>query len=275
MKKIFLAIVLIASIVLFNSNVAYAQGDLISTKETGKIMADANVIIVSTRKPVDYAKVHVKDAVNVDILTLCKDGEPKGILKSPADIAKILGSKGIGMNKKVIIYDNGKNINAGRLYWILKYLGYKDVKIMNGHMKAWRAARKPVTKIATKKPEVAVTPVVNKKIYISYADLKAKLKNPKVVVVDVQSAKEYGEGHIPGSINFEYKKIINEEPGTLKSAEAMASSLKAAGITSDKEIILYCATSARAGVVYMALTSILNYPNVKIYDGGWNEWKTK
>jgi len=97
------------------------------------------------------AKVHIIDAVNVDVFnTFVKEGDIKGLLKTPEEIAKILGEKGLNADKKIIIYDNGKNINAGRLYWILKYLGYKDVKIMNGHMKAWRAARKPVTKIATK-----------------------------------------------------------------------------------------------------------------------------
>jgi len=47
----------------------------------------------------------------------------------------------------------------------------------------------------------------------------------------------------------------------------------AAGITKNKEVILYCATSVRAGVVFLALSSILEYPNVKVYDGAYNEWK--
>ena len=45
-----------------------------------------------------------------------------------------------------------------------------------------------------------------------------------------------------------------------------------AGITTDKEIILYCASSVRAGIVYIALTSILEFPNVRVYDGAFYEW---
>ena len=53
---------------------------------------------------------------------------------------------------------------------------------------------------------------------------------------------------------------------------AIVKAAKAAGITSDKEIILYCETSARAGIVYMALKTMGGYPNVKVYDGGIYEW---
>jgi len=274
MKKLILIGLFLSAIFLFNTNI-FAQSNLISAKETAKIMKDDNVVLVSTRKASDYAKVHITDAVNVDILSLCKSGDIKGILKSPEEISKILGEKGINKDKKIIIYDNGKNVNAGRLYWILKYLGFKDVKILDGHMKAWRSARKPVTKYATKINPVTCSPAVNKEIIVDYNYVKANLKNPKVIIVDVQSQKEFDEGHIPNAKNFEYKNIVVEETGTLKSPEEISKLFTEAGITPDKEVILYCATSARAGIVFMAMESILDYPNVKIYDGAYNEWKTK
>ncbi|MBI9038007.1 MAG: sulfurtransferase [Bacteroidales bacterium] len=274
MKKLILIGLFLSAIFLFNTNI-FAQSNLISAKETAKIMKDDNVVLVSTRKASDYAKVHITDAVNVDILSLCKPGDIKGILKSPEEISKILGEKGINKDKKIIIYDNGKNVNAGRLYWILKYLGFKNVKILDGHMKAWRAARKPVTKYATKINPVTCSPSVNKEIIVDYDYVKANLNNPKVIIVDVQSQKEFDEGHIPNAKNFEYKNIVVEESGTLKSPEEISKLLTEAGITPDKEVILYCATSARAGIVFMAMESMLDYPNVKIYDGAYNEWKTK
>ena len=274
MKKLILIGLFLSAIFLFTTN-TFSQSNLISAKETAKIMNDDNVVLVSTRKSADYAKVHIKDAVNIDLLALCEPGDIKGILKSPEEISKELGAKGINKDKKIIIYDNGKNVNAGRLYWILEYLGFKDVKILDGHMKAWRAARKPVTKYPTKFTPVTCSPSLNKDIIVDYNYVKGNLKNPKVIIIDVQSQKEFDEGHIPNAINFEYKNIVNEEPGTLKSKEEIIELFKGAGITPDKEIILYCATSARAGIVFMAMTSMLDYPNVKVYDGAWNEWKTK
>ena len=60
--------------------------------------------------------------------------------------------------------------------------------------------------------------------------------------------------------------------GTIKSKEELEKVTKEAGITSDKEIILYCESSVRAGIVYMALKSILEFPKVRVYDGAFNEW---
>ena len=274
MKKLILIGLFLSAIFLFSTNI-FSQSNLISAKETAKIMKDDNVVLVSTRKASDYAKVHITDAVNVDLTTLYKPGDVKGVLKNPAEISKELGEKGINKDKKIIIYDNGKNVNAGRLYWILSYLGFKDVKILDGHMKAWRAARKPVTKYATKITPVTCSPSINKEIIVDYDYVKSNLKNPKVIIVDVQSQKEFDEGHIPNAKNFEYKNIVVEENGTLKSSEEISKLLTDAGITPDKEVILYCATSARAGIVFMAMESMLDYPNVKIYDGAYNEWKTK
>ncbi|WP_226883659.1 sulfurtransferase [Allocoleopsis franciscana] len=44
------------------------------------------------------------------------------------------------------------------------------------------------------------------------------------------------------------------------------------GITPDKEIITYCAVGARAGHIWFVLKYLLGYPNVRNYDGSWNEW---
>ena len=93
------------------------------------------------------------------------------------------------------------------------------------------------------------------------------------LLVDVRPPDETAGGKINGAIEFEFNKVLNAE--MFKSKDELISVFNAAGITKDKEIILYCATSVRAGVVFLALKSILEYPNVKIYDGAYNEWKTK
>ena len=58
----------------------------------------------------------------------------------------------------------------------------------------------------------------------------------------------------------------------MKSIEELEGLLKKAAITKDKEVILYCETSVRAGIVYMAMTSMLDYQKVRVYDGAIYEW---
>ena len=260
----------------------FAQ-DLISAKELATIMKDKNVRIVSTRKASDYAKVHITGAVNFDHHTLYKAGAVKSVIKTPAEMAKLFGAKGISNTNKIVIYGTGSGKSSGRLYWILKYLGCKDVKILDGHLTSWRAARKPVTKTkpAIKAATFTATPVAG--YLASSAYVKSNLKNTKVVIVDNRSKDEFtgvkGEttkkGHIPGAVFFEFKNVINPTTKKIKSKAELEKMFKDAGITSDKEIILYCESSVRSGIVFLVLKTILKYPKVKVYDGAFYEWVAK
>jgi len=252
--------------------------DIISVKEFLKIQKDPNVVLVSARKPADYKKVHIAGAVNVNHKDLYK-ASPKSTLKSNTEIAKILGEKGISSSNTIVLYDNGSGKYSGRMYWILKYLGAKNVKILDGHMKAWRMARKPVTKNPTNKKATTFALNLNKAIMATIAQVKKASTNPASVIVDVRAADEFSgvkesklpKGHIPSAINLEFKKVMTSK-SKLKSKEELQALFTAAGITKDKEIILYCESSVRAGIVYLALSSALNYPKVKVYDGALFEW---
>ena len=59
----------------------------------------------------------------------------------------------------------------------------------------------------------------------------------------------------------------------LKSKEELTKLFKAKGISPDKEVILFCETSVRAGIVYLALTTVLDYTKVKVYDGAYYDWQ--
>ena len=271
LRKLLLAIMVLV--------IQIAHAGIISPKDLAKIMNDKDVIIISARKTADYDKVHIPGAVNLWHNDLYKAGEIKGLLKSPDEIAKILGSKGISTSSRIIIYDGGKNTFSGRLYWILHYLGCENVDLLDGQMKMWRKARKPVTKKVTDISPTTFQAAVNEDIITSTAYVKVHKDDANVVLVDVRSREEFdgdkGEakrkGHIPGAVHFEYKNILNDD-GTIKPKEDLAKIMKKAGIIPDKEIILYCETSVRAGVVYMALTSILEFSKVRVYDDAYLKW---
>jgi len=258
--------------------IGVVEAKLITAKDLAAIMNDENVVIISGRTDKDYKTVHIEGAIHIDLEDLYKPGAVKGLIKSPEELAAYFGGKGVSESSKIVLYCN-KGVNAGRLYWILEYLGAKDIRFLDGQMKAWRKARKPVTKDETVLEAVTFTPTVNSNILATMSYVKAHKGDAGVVLVDVRTPEEYngekGEasrhGHIPGAINFDNTKIISEE-GDLVSVDEMKTMFNGAGITADKEIILYCETSGRTGVVYMVLTDLLGYKNVKVYDGGMFEW---
>ena len=276
MKKINILLILI-----FLIPVSFVNGqDIITASELSKIIKKDNVVLVSTRTASDYKKVHITGAVHIDHTALYKDGPVKNMLKSQDEIAKILGSKGISESMTIVLYDDGSGKYSGRVYWILSYLGAKDVKILDGHMDAWKASRKPVTKNPTKITPATFTAKVDNSKIASMAQVKAAIGNPSSVIVDARSPEEYKgaattelrKGHIPGTINIEHKNMLDAK-GKLKSAAELQKIFDAAGVTKGKEVILYCESGVRAGILYFVLTSTLNYTNVKVYDGAYLEWQ--
>jgi thiosulfate/3-mercaptopyruvate sulfurtransferase len=264
--------------VVFCFQAVFAHAGIVSVADLADMLDDENVRIVSARKPEDYGVVHIKNAVNVWHKDLYKDGDIDGLLKSPAKLAEIFGAKGISKGNKIVVYDGGKNKLSGRLYWVFEYLGCSDVNILDGQLKKWRKGRKPVTKDATAITATTFQASPNSGIIVTTAYVKGHREDANVVLVDVRNAEEFAgeegeverKGHIKGAINFDYENVLVK--GSIKPKADLKQVVEAAGITSDKEVILYCETSVRAGIVYIALKSVLGYPNVKVYDGAYFEW---
>ena len=266
---------------IFTSSIVSAQGDFISAKDFAKASKSKNSVIISAQTEKNYKLSHIKNAVLIDHHDLYKAGAVESLIKSPADLAKYFGSKGVSESKEILIYDDGTNKYAARVYWILKYIGATNVKILHKDMGAWRSARVMITKSKTKITPATFTPKVNKGIATDYNYVKANLNNPKVVLLDVRHITEYNgtiakpvsKGHIPGAKNLEWKKLETKS-GALLSASELQTVFSSVGVTKDKTIVLYCTTSVRSGIVFVALKS-LGYANVKVYDGAYNEWDSK
>ncbi len=271
MKKILLSINIIV-LFLFAGKVM-AQ-DVISVTDLGEKMKDKNTVVISCVKADEYAKSHIKGSINVYHKDLYKTSGPEGILKSSTEVAKALGDKGVSNTNFIVLYDGGDGKYSGRMYWILKHMGCKDVKILDGQMKAWKSARKPVTGDATTLKKTTFTASVNNSILASMKDVQAK----KAVLIDARGAAEFNgtddsklarKGHIPGAVNIEFSQVLTD--GKLKSKSEIEAIFKKVGATKDKEIILYCETSVRAGILFFALSEA-GYTKVKVYDGAFNEW---
>ncbi len=269
----------ILSLILLGT-VNLAAQDIISAKDfMSELKKNKDLVVVDAGPADSYAKRHVRGAVNIPHQSLYKDGDITGLIKDPADLAVIFGENGISNNTPVIIYDDGSNKYSSREYWIMKYAGASNVRILHKDMdKAWRAARVPLTAGATKATPATFTPKPDKAIYADINEVKAAASSPDVVIVDARSAGEYNgsspdddsKGHIKGAINIEYKEFLKDN-GDFKSNDEIMKVAKAHGLTPDKEVIAYCRTSVRACPIFVALTGA-GFNNVKVYDGAYNEY---
>jgi thiosulfate/3-mercaptopyruvate sulfurtransferase len=269
----------ISLVVLFllSSLALSAQVDIIGAKDFMQLRkSNKDLVIVDANKPKNYDVNHVKGAINIDHNELYKDGEIKGLFMSPEDLAAFFGAKGISENSKVVVYDDGSHKYATRVYYALKYLGATDVSILHKDMDTWRASRVPLTATPASLAATTFTPTVNEAIFADIDYVKANKDLPGFVLIDCRTADEYNgvkksEGFIPGAININYEEWLTEN-GAFKSADALAAIAAEYGITAEDELLLYCRTSVRAAVAYVAFKNILGYEKVRVYDGAYLEW---
>ena len=202
---------------------------------------------------------------------------------------ELLGRIGILNDDPVILYGDFNNWFAAFVFWIFKYYGHKNVKIMNGGRKKWELEKRPYVK---EEPQIVHTKYVAQppdeglRAYLN--DVKRSLSNYDSVLVDVRSPKEFtGEitappeypsehaqrgGHIPRARNIPWATAINDADGTFKSVEELKKTYETKGITPDKDVICYCRIGERSSHTWFVLKYLLGYPQVRNYDGSWTEW---
>jgi thiosulfate/3-mercaptopyruvate sulfurtransferase len=201
-----------------------------------------------------------------------KEPSSMGILMDPQDLANYMGNKGIDFSKELVLYDDGSNKYAGRVFWTLKYLGVKNVKILIGHFDVWFNKNYPVTKNPTPFTKCKNKININEDIFVDTEDVKSMANKQEVLLIDVRSKSEHKDiGHIPGSMQFYWESVLDMKKN-FRNKDYITSYAHAAGIDADKTIVLYCNTSVKASVMYFALKEVAQFPHVKIYDGAFKEW---
>ncbi len=269
-------IFIVAIFTLFSANIV-AQGDIISATDFMKLYkTDKNLVIIDASKADNYNKIHIKNAINLPHGDLYQIAEIDGLIETPEKLAKILSDHGVSQTNTIVVTDGGSQKYSSRIYWILKYLGAPDVKVLHKDMMAFKKARVPLTSVPAKRKPVSFAPSIDKSVI---ADINY-VKSGKAKLIDARTPEEHNgtadnsDGHLPGAININYKDFLDEHDA-FKSKEELEKLVGKYGITASTPVVAYCRTSVRAAVIYVAFKNILGYDNIKVYDGAYAEWVWK
>ncbi len=264
---------------------------LIEPADLQTLMATEPVVVIDTRDPDTYAKGHLPGAVNVrDIFTYLATTDPDGIEAMKERFAALFGAAGLSGRETAVLYEDALNTGFGqscRGYFILSYLGYPRIRVLDGGYQAWRAAGLPLDAVAAT-PAAAQFPALPAGDVLVDKDMMlAAVKAGGTALLDVRDVDEwigassspYGpdfcprKGRIPGARWIEWYRLM--KPGAdgpvFKSAEEVRAECLTVGITPDTPVIVYCFKGARASNTYLILKEA-GIRNVKIYFGSWNEW---
>jgi thiosulfate/3-mercaptopyruvate sulfurtransferase len=236
----------------------------------------------------NYELGHIPNAVLFDWKKDINDPLYRNILNKE-DCENLLQKAGINSDTTLVLYGDFNNWFAAFAFWVFKYYGYQDIRLMNGGRKKWLEEDRPISKeIPTynRGNFKASDPDRNIRVFLNQVKEALNAKD-RIKLVDVRSPKEFtGEilappeyptehaqrgGHIPSAANIPWGQAVNDD-GTFKSAEELEKIYHPKGITPDKEIISYCRIGERSSHTWFVLKYLLGYPNVKNYDGSWTEW---
>ena len=251
---------------------------LVSADSLQASLNAGGLTIIDARAANAYQAGHIPGAINVQHSAYWTKGSG---LKDQALLAQQLGAAGIARDQKILIYDNTTASwgAAGRLFWMLEYLGCNDVHILNGGWDKWAAEHRPVQTAAVTLPAVTFTPQVKSAARADSEHIAARLNQNDFAVIDTRTDEEYlgwrlyGEtrgGHILGAVNIPYDWFYQEDKSSIGYQE-LKSLLESRGITAEKEVTANCTAGIRSGYVYFLLR-LMGYARCSNYDASIWDW---
>lgn len=225
-----------------------AVGDIAVFKEA---IGTGGALVIDVRTPAEYAEGHIPGAISVPLNELSANLD-----KIPTDRQVFVACK--------------TGWRAGLATSALQMLGYDNVVSFPPGFGGWSEAGEEVSTEAVT-PETFATPEIEQELfdtvdqfltlmpegYLSIGDL-AKFQeaiDAGAFVLDVRSAEEYAEGHIPGAYNIPLAELVDRK----------------SEIPTDQTVVVYCKSGHRAALAQGVLT-MLGFDNVRAFPPSFNGW---
>lgn len=184
-------------------------------------------------------------------------------------LQKEIGKVGIANDSEVVLYVIGPVVNAARAWWMLRYAGVENVRVLNGGLNAWKAAGGEVEQEERKYAPVDFKADFKPEMIATMEDVQAALDDDSVLVENTLPRDWYDQEHIPGSTNLPIMDLTDEAWAVLLPDEELKE--KFAGIEYPAKIITYCGGGIAAA--FNAMVHLMMGRNAAVYDGSLFEWK--
>lgn len=228
-----------------------------------------------------YAKDHIPQAlfldVNQDLSGPVQKHGGNHPLPDVKEFAEKLGNLGVRKEKTVVIYDNGYDMFAARLWWLLHYVGHEEMYILDGGYDRWLKEGNEVTSEIPITSSTSYERSVHPEEVIHITEVKRALRERSAVLIDSRSEQRYlGEeeplykkaGHIPGAKNFYWKDVFHDD-GKWKDIAQLEKHF--ASFRKDDKIIVSCGSEISACTNIVALKRS-GFRNVMLYPGSYSDW---
>jgi len=252
-------------------------GLLIEPAELAKADIAKEFVVLDARDKTKYEQGHVPDARWVDHAAWSAgfgDGDDAEAW------SKRIGGLGIEQASKVVIYDDGPSKDAARIWWILRYWGVENARLLNGGMTGWKAGKFPVGSGAQSPDPAEFTATPQAARLATKGRLLEALKAKSLQIVDARSEGEFcgtdklknkRAGAIPAAKHLEWSDLIDKQTQRFKPPAAIRDLFEQTGIDVKKPTATHCQGGGRSSVMAFGL-ELMGAKDVQNYYRGWGEW---
>lgn len=223
-----------------------------------------------------YESGHIPGAVYVDLdRELASPPGPNGRhpLPNVEEFGAAMRRAGVSAGRPVVVYDGGQGWAAARAWWLLRWTGHPDVRVLDGGLAAWEG---PLETAVPEPAEGDFSPAPGA-VALLDADGAAALARSGLLL-DARAGERYrGEvepidpvgGHIPGAVSAPTTENVGPDGRFLPAAELQAR-FEALGAADGKDVGVYCGSGVSAAHEALAL-AVAGIP-AALYVGSWSEW---
>jgi thiosulfate/3-mercaptopyruvate sulfurtransferase len=256
---------------------AYPRPELlIEPAQLAKLDPGKEVRILDARGHGKYKEGHVPGAVWVDAVTWARTFSSH---QDQDKWTKLIGDLGIDLDKPIVIYDDVSAKDAARIWWILKYWGGRDVKLLNGGWPGWKDSNGNIEADEVKVTATSPKLKADKDRLATKDQVLDTIKSKAMQIVDARSTDEFcgkqetakHNGAIPGAVHQEWTEAIDKKSQRFKSADELVKLFKTNQIDVARPTVTYCQSGGRAAVLAFTL-ELMGVKGVKNYYKSWSEW---
>ncbi len=228
----------------------------------------------------EYAAGHLPGAHYVDLdRELADPPGPAGRhpLPDPERLAAALRRAGVTADRPVVAYDAGPALSAARAWWLLRWAGHGDVRVLDGGLAAWTAAGHP---LGTDTPPPGDGDFKVEPGHLPTVDASGAAELARTgLLLDARAGERYrGEtepidpraGHIPGAVSAPTTENLGPDGRFLPPA-ALAERFAALDLADPARTAVYCGSGVTAAHQLLAL-ALAGHDGVALYPGSWSEW---
>jgi thiosulfate/3-mercaptopyruvate sulfurtransferase len=225
---------------------------------------------------------HIPGAVFADVPGELSDPTSpyRFTVPAPEHFARAIGALGVGDDTRVVVYAQESPMWATRLWWLLRYFGHRDVRVLDGGLASWIDANLPVSSSASVVRPQTFSATTRPELLATKDDVLRGVAGEPTCLVNALPIKAFrGEGpgaysrpgRIPGSLSVPSMGLLDSTTGRFLGVEQLPHILEPILALNSTPVIAYCGGGISATVDVFAL-SLIGRDDVKLYDGSLTEW---